>query len=47
MANEEHRAILEQEGVEAWNAWRQKHAVIKPDLGGVDLGGAGLREAIF
>jgi hypothetical protein len=31
MANEEHCAILEQ-GVEAWNAWRRKYQVIKPDL---------------
>ena len=42
MANEEQLAILRQ-GVEAWNAWRQKHPAINPDLGGAGLCGADLR----
>src|SRR3954449_9665609 len=32
MANEEHLAILRQ-GVEAWNAWRGKHASTMPPIG--------------
>src|SRR4029453_14470476 len=31
MANPEHLQILEQ-GVEAWNAWREQHKDIRPDL---------------
>jgi uncharacterized protein YjbI with pentapeptide repeats len=31
MANPEHVAILEQ-GVEAWNRWRQERPDIRPDL---------------
>ncbi len=37
MANEEHLAILRQ-GVDAWNAWRQAHGDITPDLAGANLG---------
>ena len=44
MANEEHLAILEQ-GVEAWNKWREEHPNIPPDLRGANLVGADLREA--
>jgi hypothetical protein len=38
MANDEHVALLKQ-GVNAWNAWREKSPGIRPDLRG-----AGLRE---
>jgi hypothetical protein len=38
MANEKHLAILRQ-GVEAWNAWREDHGDITPQLGGADLRG--------
>ncbi len=36
MGNEEHRAILRR-GVEQWNAWRQAHREIRPDLSQEDL----------
>ncbi len=39
MANPEHLKILKQ-GVEAWNQWREQNPQTKPDLSGVDLGGA-------
>ena len=49
MANPEHRQILQQ-GVEAWNAWREQPKDVSPDLPfadllGADLHGTGLREA--
>jgi uncharacterized protein YjbI with pentapeptide repeats len=44
MANEEHLAQLQQ-GVEAWNQWREEHQDIKPDLTGADLRRANLSEA--
>lgn len=44
MANEEQRAILKS-GVEAWNAWRERHRGVVPDLRRADLSGADLREA--
>jgi len=49
MANEEHLKILEQ-GVEAWNKWREENRRVKPDLSGAllrerDLTGADLRRA--
>ena len=44
MANEEHLAILRQ-GVDAWNAWRQKNQNSNPDLHAADLHGADLRGA--
>jgi uncharacterized protein YjbI with pentapeptide repeats len=49
MANEEYLAWLKQ-GVEAWNAWRNNHRDIQPDLSGAylyraDLSGADLRGA--
>jgi uncharacterized protein YjbI with pentapeptide repeats len=36
MANDEHVALLKQ-GVDAWNAWREKNPDIRPDLSEVDL----------
>ena len=36
MANPEHLSILEQ-GVNAWNQWREEHQIIRPDLSGADL----------
>jgi len=36
MANEEHVAILKQ-GVEVWNAWREQHPDIRPNLMGLTL----------
>ena len=49
MANEEHLILLRQ-GVETWNAWREKYPDIKPDLRVADLNrlylkGANLSEA--
>jgi Pentapeptide repeats (8 copies) len=49
MANQEHLDKLKQ-GVKTWNAWRQQHPEVKPDLIGVnleeaDLTGAYLRAA--
>ena len=44
MANPEHLAKL-QEGVEAWNQWRDKYFVIRPDLQGANLQGANLQSA--
>jgi Pentapeptide repeats (8 copies) len=41
MANDEHVALLKQ-GVDAWNAWRQKNPDIRPDLSGAELRGANL-----
>jgi hypothetical protein len=44
MADDRHLAILRQ-GVEAWNAWRQKNPVVHPDLRGAFLLGANLHGA--
>jgi uncharacterized protein YjbI with pentapeptide repeats len=44
MANEEHLAILRQ-GVDAWNAWREKDPKVKPDLVGANLRMANLKMA--
>ena len=49
MANEEHVTLLKQ-GLNAWNAWRDKNHNIRPNLGGADLiqadlGAADLRGA--
>jgi hypothetical protein len=41
MANDEHVALLTK-GVDAWNAWREENANIRPDLSGADLSGAQL-----
>jgi len=38
MANDEHVRILK-EGAAIWNAWREEHPEIKPDLHGADLKG--------
>jgi hypothetical protein len=44
MANPEHLQILEQ-GVGAWNAWRDQHRDIKPDLSEADFSRAKLTGA--
>jgi hypothetical protein len=44
MANREHLRRLTQQGVRAWNAWRQVD-LSKPELRDADLGGADLRGA--
>jgi hypothetical protein len=44
MANEEHVALLRQ-GVNVWNAWREKEPNIRPDLYKADLYKADLSEA--
>lgn len=41
MANPQHLQLLEQ-GVTAWNQWREQSGDICPDLGQVDLTGANL-----
>jgi hypothetical protein len=48
MANPEHLQILQQipqQGVEAWNAWRNQHEDIRPDLSFADLRGVNLDSA--
>jgi uncharacterized protein YjbI with pentapeptide repeats len=57
MANAEHVALLLDNGVAAWNAWREKNPNIRPDLSGVtlvhvdrsgaNLSGANLSDARF
>jgi Pentapeptide repeats (8 copies) len=44
MANPEHLEILKQ-GVEVWNAWREKEPSLIPDLTGAALRGANLEDA--
>ena len=44
MANLEHLQILQQ-GIEAWNLWRNQHLDIRPDLSGALLSGADLSGA--
>lgn len=44
MANAEHLKVFEQ-GVSAWNRWRQKHRGMTPDLSGADLKRANFRYA--
>jgi len=44
MANKKHLARLQQ-GVTAWNQWRDEHREIQPDLSGANLVGANLQEA--
>jgi hypothetical protein len=44
MANPEHLDILNQ-GVQAWNQWRDQHRDIRPDLSGASLSRASLIEA--
>ena len=44
VADPEHLALLQQ-GVDVWNAWRQKEPSVVPDLRGADLSGEWLGEA--
>jgi hypothetical protein len=44
MANAQHAEILKR-GVAAWEAWRRANREIKPDLFGLDLRGATLKDA--
>ena len=44
MADQSHLDILQQ-GVEAWNSWRERNPSIKPDLCGEPLSEADLRDA--
>jgi hypothetical protein len=44
MANDEHLAKLE-EGVEVWNAWREEHPDVRPDLSEANLRGTDLQRA--
>jgi hypothetical protein len=44
MADQSHLDILQQ-GVEAWNSWRERNPSTEPDLSEADLSGAKLREA--
>ena len=45
MANPDHLQLLQQ-GIEAWNAWRDQHRDIRrPDLSGAQLMRADLRAA--
>jgi len=44
MANPEHLEIIKQ-GVDAWNAWRQEHPEIEPNLANADLNEMRLNEA--
>ena len=41
--NQEHYDILKNQGVMAWNKWRDENPDIKPDLRGADLSGADIR----
>jgi uncharacterized protein YjbI with pentapeptide repeats len=44
MADEQHLALLNQ-GVDAWNKWREKNPALVPNLNRADLSGASLGEA--
>ena len=46
MANDEHLQILQQ-GVEAWNAWRDQHRDIRPNLRGANLRGVDFPRGIL
>jgi uncharacterized protein YjbI with pentapeptide repeats len=46
MPNPDHLQTLLQ-GVDAWNAWRERERLIAPDLGGADFRSANLRRADF
>ena len=46
MANRRHLDILQQ-GVGAWNKWRQVHPRLKPDLSSANLSGTILQGANF
>ena len=43
--NEIHLRILKEEGIVAWNTWRNENREIQADLSGVDLSGADLSGA--
>jgi Pentapeptide repeats (8 copies) len=44
MPNEEHLELINQ-GVDAWNGWRDKHVTTQPDLNGANLSWVNLSEA--
>jgi hypothetical protein len=44
MANQKHYDLLKQ-GVDVWNAWREKHRDVHPDLSGAYLSGVHLSDA--
>jgi len=44
MANQQQLEILQQ-GINAWNAWRNEHPEVQPDLSGAMIGGANLTGA--
>ena len=44
MANPDHLKTLKQ-GVDAWNAWRAKEPLVRPEISGADLIAADLRRA--
>jgi len=46
MANPEHMHMLQQ-GVDAWNRWREEHREVQPDLGGANLHWVSLVRADF
>ena len=46
MANEEHLVLIKQ-GVNPWNAWREKNPEIHPDLSQADLRGSKLQKVNF
>jgi hypothetical protein len=45
MADQSHLNILQQ-GVEAWNSWREQKRNVRPDLSEANLSRANLREAV-
>src|SRR6266567_1796075 len=45
MTNQEQLGILKEQGVKAWNQWREEHPEIQPDFTGADLREAYLRNA--
>src|SRR5215467_4149318 len=46
MANQRHLDILQQ-GVKAWNQWREEHRETQPDLSGANLSNATIGRTIF
>ena len=46
MPNPKHFEVIQQ-GVDAWNQWREEHPEIEPDLAGADLSGLKFKEANF
>ena len=47
MANQEHLDFLLEEGVEAWNDWREENPDIQPDLSNADLSSSNLQSVNF